>query len=67
MTTSEMLFGTKLAPVNQTEMARLIGCSQATVSRWRKDPGLIPWDKMKLLIRIRGISQDDLMKMAKER
>ena len=66
MTTAEMLFGTKLAPVRQEEMARLTGTSQATISRWKKNPGLIPWSKMKLLIRLRGISQDDLMKMAKE-
>lgn len=67
MTTAEMLFGTKLTPVNQEELARLIGCNQSSISRWKKNPGLIPWDKMKLIIRIRGLSADDLMKMAKER
>ena len=67
MTTSEILFGTKLCPVNQEEMARLIGVNQSTISRWRKEPGAIPWDKMKLIIRIRGLSAEDLMKMAKER
>ena len=67
MTTTEMLFGTKLCPVNQKEMARLVGVDQSTVSRWRKEPGSIPWDKMKLIIRIRGLSAEDVMKMAKER
>lgn len=67
MTTTEMLFGTKLCPVNQKEMARLVGVDQSTVSRWRKEPGAIPWNKMKILIRIRGLTAEDLMKMAKER
>lgn len=66
MTTSEILFGTKLCPVNQEEMARMLGVNQSTISRWRKDPGLIPWGKMQLLIRIRNVTAYDLMKMAKE-
>lgn len=67
MTTSELLFGTKLCPVNQKEMARLAGVNPATISRWRKNLGSIPWDKMKQIIKIRGLSAEDLMKMAKER
>lgn len=67
MTTQEMLFGTQLCPVKQEELARLIGTSTSTVSRWKKNPGSIPWDKMKLIIKVRGLTGDDLMKMAKER
>ena len=67
VTTTEMLFGTKLCPVNRKEMARLVGVNQSTISRWSQNPGAIPWDKMKLIIRIRGLSAEDLMKMAKER
>lgn len=67
MTTSEVLFGTKLCPVNQGELARLVGVNQSTVSRWRKNPNSIPWEKMKLLIRVRGLTGDDLIKMAKEK
>lgn len=66
MTTSEILFGTKLCPVNQKEIARMVGVNPSTISRWRKDPGSIPWNKMQLLIRLRGVSADDLMRMAKE-
>lgn len=67
MTTQEYLFGTVLCPVNQKEMARLAGVNPATISRWRKNPGSIPWDKMKQIIKIRGLSAEDLMKMVKER
>ena len=67
MTTQEYLFGTVLCPVNRKELARLVGVNQSTVSRWSQNPGQIPWDKMKLIIRIRGLSAEDLMKMAKER
>ena len=67
MTTAEILFGTRLCPVNQQEMARLVGVDKSTISRWRKNPGAIPWDKMKVIIRIRGITAEDLAKMAKEK
>ena len=67
MTTQEYLFGTVLCPVNRKELARLVGVNQSTVSRWSQNPGQIPWDKMKLIIRIRGLAAEDLMKMAKER
>lgn len=67
MTTAEILFGTKLCPVNKAEMARLVGVNQSTVSRWAKDPDSIPWNKMKLIIRLRGLTAEDLMTMAKER
>jgi hypothetical protein len=66
MVTAEKLFGTRLCPVNQKELARIAGVNQSTVCRWRKNPGSIPWEKMKILIRVRGLTADDLMKMAKE-
>lgn len=67
MTTAEILFGTKLCPVNKKEMARLVGVTPGTVNNWTKDPGTIPWNKMKLIIRLRGLTAEDLMTMAKER
>ena len=66
MTTQEYLFGTVLYPVNKKELARIIGVAPPTLYRWSKDPGLIPWGKMKKIIKIRGLSAEDLMKMAKE-
>lgn len=67
MTTREMLFGTKLNPVCRKEMARIVGCSHTTIGRWREDPDMIPWGKMKVLIRLRKLTPDDLMKMAREK
>lgn len=67
VTTQEMLFGTKDFPGNQYNLARVLGVNQSTICRWRKNPGSIPWEKMKLLIRYRGLDAQDLMKMAKER
>ena len=67
MVTSERLFGTKLQPVNAAELSRLVGVSHKTISNWKKNPGSIPWEKMKLLIRVRGLTADEVMKMARER
>lgn len=67
MTTQEMLFGTRLCPVRTGELASMLGVTQPTIYRWKKNPGSIPWGKMKMLIKIRGLSPDDVMKMAKER
>lgn len=67
MTTKELLFGTALCPVNKVELARIVGVTPPTVYRWSKDPGLIPWEKMKKIIKVRGLSAEDVMKMVKER
>lgn len=67
MTTAEMLFGTKLNPVNQEELARRVGVGKSSISRWKKNPEMIPWGKMKLLIRARGLTGEDIAKIAKER
>ena len=67
MTTSEILFGTKLCPVNQEELARLVGVDPSTISRWKRNPGAIPWNKFKILVRIRKLTGDDIIKMSRER
>lgn len=67
MTTVELLFGTKLCPVNSAEMAKIAGVDKSTICRWRKNPDSIPWNKMKILIKARGLSGDEVMKMARER
>ena len=67
MTTTEKIFGTQLCPVNLHELSRITGIGPSTLWRWRNNPDLIPWGKMKLLIKVRGLSSDDLMKMVKEK
>jgi len=67
MTTAERLFGTKLNPVNQKELARLTGVDQSTISRWKRDPGAIRWRDMKKLVKARGITGEDLAMMAREK
>lgn len=67
MTTKELLFGTKLFPVNKKELARLIGVSPSTIYYWVKDPGTIPLDKFRLIVKVRGCSEGDIVKMVKEK
>lgn len=67
MTTAEMLFGTKMCPVNTLELSKAVGVSPGTIRNWKKDPNLIPWGKMKIIARIRRLTAEDLEKMTKER
>ena len=66
MTTSEILFGTRLAPVSKKELSRLTGISVATLNRWRGNTDMIPLGKLKLLLRVRNVSAEQVAKILKE-
>lgn len=67
MTTSELLFGTSINTTSTSNLAAAVGVSPRTINNWKRDPGKIPWEKMKLLVKIRHLSGDDLIRMTKER
>ena len=66
MTTSEILFGTRLAPVSKKELSRLTGISVATLNRWQGNTDMIPLGKLKLLLRVRNVSAEQVAKILKE-
>ena len=66
MTTSEILFGTRLAPVSKKELSRLAGVSIATLNRWQNNPDMIPLGKLKVLCRVRNVSAEQAGRMLKE-
>lgn len=66
MTTAEMLFGTEINTTATVNLAAAVGVTPRTINNWRRDPEKIPWGKMKTIIRIRSLSGDDLIRMAKE-
>ena len=66
MTTSEILFGTRLAPVSKKELSRLTGISVATLNRWQGNPDMIPLGKLKVLCRVRNVSDETVAKIMKE-
>lgn len=59
MTTSEILFGTKLHPVSVTELSRIAGVSKATICNWKRNPDSIPLGKLKLIVRARRLSEEE--------
>ena len=67
MTTSEILFGTRLAPVSKKELSKLTGISVATLNRWQGNPDMIPLGKLRLLCRVRNVSEETAGKILKER
>lgn len=66
MTTSEILFGTRLAPVSKKELSKLTGISVATLNRWQGNPDMIPLGKLRLLCRVRNVSVEQAGKILKE-
>ena len=66
MTTSEILFGTRLAPVSKKELSKLTGISVATLNRWQGNTDMIPLGKLKLLLRVRNVSAEQVAKILKE-
>ena len=66
MTTSEILFGTRLAPVSKKELSKLTGISVATLNRWQGNTDMIPLGKLKLLLRVRNVSEEMVAKILKE-
>ena len=66
MTTSEILFGTRLAPVSKKELSKLTGISVATLNRWQGNTDMIPLGKLKLLLRVRNVSAEQVAKIMKE-
>ena len=66
MTTSEILFGTRLAPVSKKELSKLTGISVATLNRWQGNTDMIPLGKLKLLLRVRNVSEETVAKIMKE-
>ena len=66
MTTSEILFGTRLAPVSKKELSKLTGISVATLNRWQGNTDMIPLGKFKRLCKVRNVSEETVAKILKE-
>lgn len=60
MTAQEILFGTKIRRAHGPTLAKAIGVSPDTIRRWRNNPDLIPYGKLKLLIRVQNIPDDQV-------
>ena len=66
MTASEILFGTRLAPGSKKELSKLTGISVATLNPGHGNPDMIPLGKLKVLCRVRNVSEETVAKILKE-
>lgn len=63
MTAQEILFGSRYRRARPSEIADALGVSERTVRRWQNDPGLIPLEKVVMLIRIQNIPEEEIRKL----
>lgn len=62
MNTGEVLFGTKLQPVNLTELSRVTGICASTLSDYKKEPGKIPLYRLCMIVEARGLDDEQIAK-----
>lgn len=60
---SEILFGGSINTTNQSEMAKVIGVDVSTVGRWKKDPDRIRFGDLKMIVRLRGLSNRQILNL----
>lgn len=51
----------------QASIARAVGVSPSTISRWKENPKLIPLGDLQTLCRIRGLTDEQIVKIIRER
>ena len=58
-----ILFGDELRPVNLAEMGRRTGIAKSTLAAYKKEPSKIPLDRLSVIIRVRGLDDDQVAKL----
>lgn len=64
---STIIFGGSINAPPQARLAREIGRSKSTITRWRDDPMQIPLGDLQKLCRIRGLTDEELLHIIKGR
>lgn len=63
ITPSELLFGGTINSTNLTKMAQAIGVDVSTVGRWKKDPDRIRFGDLKMIVRLKGLSDRQVLNL----
>lgn len=58
---SEVLFGTRLQPVNLTELSRRTGISSSTLSDYKRHPARMTVERLARIARARGLSGEEIL------
>lgn len=67
MTASELIFGSGTSTRTGAAWGRLFGVSRETVRKWREDPGLIRLRDLRTIVRVKKMSDEDIVKLVRGR
>lgn len=65
LTAETILFGGNINAPVKTRLAKAVGVSDMTISRWSKSADSIPLSKLRALCRIRGLSDRQMLDILK--
>jgi hypothetical protein len=60
---SELLFGTKLQPVSIVVLSKQTKIPESTLRLYKRNPGTIPLDRLRIIVKALGLSEDDVNKL----
>ncbi len=62
---TELLFGTKLKPVSVVALAKQTHIPESTLRMYKRNPGIIPLDRLRIIVKALGLSDEDVSKLIK--
>lgn len=63
MTAQEILFGKGIRKANPPALAEAVGVTKMCIYNWKRNPQKIPLDKLRILIRVQNIPDDQIIRL----
>ena len=60
---TEIIFGSGINKRSKTALAAAVGVTPRTLYAWSKQPDLIPKGKLDIIIRVCGLSDDEVLEL----
>lgn len=60
---SAILFGTDIQPVNLAALSKKTHIPESTLRLYRRNPGTIPLDRLRIIVKAVGLSSEDIQKL----
>lgn len=60
---SELLFGTKLQPVSIATLSKVTKIPESTLRLYKRNPGTIPLDRLRIIVKALGLSEEDIKQL----
>lgn len=62
-----ILFGSESIRIVSSDLAKAVGVDPSTITRWKREPKLIPLGKLQRLCRARHLTDDQILQIVKAR